>query len=928
MAEKVGKPPPPGSRPLPMKLFATWEVDRTPSNCVPRLCSLTLSRLVLLKSLGNDISSIIIAVKMQSSKRTLRSNELLLPPGGLLDTELDLNFSLQYPHFIKRDEANQLLIMLQRRKRYKNRTILGFKTLAEGTINLSQALQRTMDVDLELYNGESKEKRDVVARLSVLNISSTPVDQDEPGVRHKRVAMADTSDAQLAPLLLSLRRLTASHLRLPRGTPLSPTDRAAADFSDDDEDFSSNEENSDSEPMLDDSSLAPRRPRKTSRAKNSTARQRNLKQKFISLLKRFRISEDLDNDPEEIEQKLSGGDMDPTDIADLFDELEELSDSGPEMDTMSISSTPKPSLRPFFSSSRSLAQPDVLPIAGESPSCNFKKPPPPPPNQAPGNTAPKALFRERGSDRQSDESSKKADSDSHPENWTDHEHSDPPPMASSPPHAPLAQSESLEKAPKELKDGDRDRRTRLFARDRTTSGTKAKKSDVPRTPISAPELLGGPLHNENSQPRKSLMEQLSRLMPLDEAILPDHVILVPEGAANLAARLVERQQRVLSVSGTADVRAAMNCLISKLQKFCNSSAKPPLPVKVLIMGSDSLVSTIMRQYVELLSSKPLDWQNHFRFLIVPLGNNSFLARYLSSLDSMYAASFSGESWKELTERLDSKIECQEAMNRIQRYLVAANSYVALPVAEAMVTYKERSSDEESCQIFIPFINETRLGSQENGHTSLSLDMDESLPVLMASGSPPSGTLMSPSGMPSERKERTTPPSSPNVNTSYIQSASLTNAEPMELQIDYWQHPTVANSAAAAKGDQAKNKFESVKSTLKTSFRALQVCRLPGSGLIPNNLFTLTYTTKESKKKTVMRLGKKKEKEKESDAKNQVIEGVTRLICSAKAHNVPLKVFIDGMEWNGVKFFQLSAQWQTHIKHFPVALFNVPEPISG
>jgi len=31
----------------------------------------------------------------QSSKRTLRSNELMLPPGGLLDTELELNFSLQ-----------------------------------------------------------------------------------------------------------------------------------------------------------------------------------------------------------------------------------------------------------------------------------------------------------------------------------------------------------------------------------------------------------------------------------------------------------------------------------------------------------------------------------------------------------------------------------------------------------------------------------------------------------------------------------------------------------------------------------------------------------------------------------------------------------------------------------------------------------------
>lgn len=59
--------------------------------------------------------------------------------------------------------------------------------------------------------------------------------------------------------------------------------------------------------------------------------------------------------------------MDPTDIADLFEELEDMSDSGPEMDTMSISSTPKPSLRPFFSSSRSLLHQDGLvpPAPGE-----------------------------------------------------------------------------------------------------------------------------------------------------------------------------------------------------------------------------------------------------------------------------------------------------------------------------------------------------------------------------------------------------------------------------------------------------------------------------------------------------------------------------------------------------------------------------------
>lgn len=46
-------------------------------------------------------------------------------------------FRPQYPHFLKRD-ANKLQIMLQRRKRYKNRTILGYKTLALGLINMAE----------------------------------------------------------------------------------------------------------------------------------------------------------------------------------------------------------------------------------------------------------------------------------------------------------------------------------------------------------------------------------------------------------------------------------------------------------------------------------------------------------------------------------------------------------------------------------------------------------------------------------------------------------------------------------------------------------------------------------------------------------------------------------------------------------------------
>ena len=94
----------------------------------------------------------------------------------------------------------------------------------------------------------------------------------------------------------------------------------------------------------------------------------------------------------------------------------------------------------------------------------------------------------------------------------------------------------------------------------------------------------------------------------------------------------------------------------------------------------------------------------------------------------------------------------------------------------------------------------------------------------------------------------------------------------------------------------------------------------------------------------MRLGKKKEKDRDAE-KEQCIDGVARLICSPKqSHLVPLRgeskslfllqflsffysVYIDGTEWSGVKFFQLSSQWQTHVKNFPVALIGAPSEAS-
>lgn len=78
--------------------------------------------------------------------------------------------------------------------------------------------------------------------------------------------------------------------------------------------------------------------------------QRNFKQKIVSLLKRFR-PEELEGDVRRGQGVLRG----ERDLDALFQELESLScgegeESGQDIDSISIGSTPKPSLRPFFNS--------------------------------------------------------------------------------------------------------------------------------------------------------------------------------------------------------------------------------------------------------------------------------------------------------------------------------------------------------------------------------------------------------------------------------------------------------------------------------------------------------------------------------------------------------------------------------------------------
>jgi hypothetical protein len=69
---------------------------------------------------------------------------------------------------------------------------------------------------------------------------------------------------------------------------------------------------------------------------------------------------------------------------------------------------------------------------------------------------------------------------------------------------------------------------------------------------------------------------------------------------------------------------------------------------------------------------------------------------------------------------------------------------------------------------------------------------------------------------------------------------------MELQLDYWLIPGKASEAPVV-GKSGKG--DTTKSTLKTTFRSLQIQRLPLAGEHPTQHFLMSYSTKEKKQKS-------------------------------------------------------------------------------
>ncbi|XP_057190690.1 phosphofurin acidic cluster sorting protein 1-like isoform X1 [Triplophysa rosa] len=873
------------NRPVHMNLYATWEVDRSSPSCVPRLFNLTLKKLVMLKELEKDLTSVVIAVKLQGSKRILRSNEILLPSTGQTETDLQLTFSLQYPHFLKRD-ANKLQIMLQRRKRYKNRTILGYKTLALGLINMAEVMQHpTEGAQVLGLHSQLKDVSVPVAEIRVYSLSSQPIDHEGP-----KAKMNDRSPD-------------------------------IDNYSEEEEESYSSEQEGSDDPVhhyLDDEEeeVRKKKPRRKLTSNASITRQPNIKQKFVALLKRFKVSDEVGFGLEHVSREQIQEVEE--DLDELYDSLEMYnpSDSGPEMEeTDSILSTPKPKLRPFFEGmSQSSSQTEIGSL--NSKGSLSRDPFSPQGEQPPSDKLKHSRSRNLEEPLSETDTLELNDQDLFTEGGPSITVS-----VAEKPRTPLKTSKNeTQPMPSPRLDGGHTPRKRSTPqKDRQLTkplSERTNSSDSERSPE---------LGHSTQVLRKAVYDQLNQIL-LSDTALPESLILVNgtdwQGQYVAEHLQVQKHPVVCTCSG-AEIQAVLSALLTRIQKFCNCNSSMPRPVKVAVVGGQSYLGSVLQFFVTQLANKTSDWLNHIRFLVVPLGSHP-VAKHLGALDNRYSAAFLDGAWRDLFNRSEPpQTDSMDVAARIAQYISGAVLTHQLPIAEAMLTCKHRTRDEDSYQKFIPFIGVVKVGLIEPGQSAAG-DTEEGVVVTLAvpSTSPPSH------GSPASLKETATPPSSPSMGGGLAVQGSPSMSHGVDaigLQVDYWL------ASLADKRREGERRDTGCKNTLKSAFWSLQVTRLPGGGAsepqAPVNTMAMTVVTKEKNKKVPTIFLGKKPKEKEMDSKSQVIEGISRLICSAKQQPTILKVTIDGGEWNDVKFFQLAAQWPTHVKYLPVGLFGYGKPPS-
>ncbi|KAF0029104.1 hypothetical protein F2P81_018209 [Scophthalmus maximus] len=276
------------NRPVHMNLYATWEVDRSSPSCVPRYASRSVKHLRFhCSNVERERDS-----QSQGGKREIKKEGAGNDPS---------------------DEQQTLSL-----------TYILFRRPAEFQINGLLALRRRCQVMQHPSEGaqvlglhsQLKDASVPVAEVRVYSLSSQPIDHEGP-----KAKMSDRSPD-------------------------------IDNYSEEEEESYSSEQEGSDDPVHgqylfdEDEEVRKKKPRRKLASNAAITRQPNIKQKFVALLKRFKVTDEVGFGLEHVSREQIQEVEE--DLDELYDSLEMYnpSDSGPEMEeTDSILSTPKPKLR-------------------------------------------------------------------------------------------------------------------------------------------------------------------------------------------------------------------------------------------------------------------------------------------------------------------------------------------------------------------------------------------------------------------------------------------------------------------------------------------------------------------------------------------------------------------------------------------------------
>ncbi|PAV71977.1 hypothetical protein WR25_16664 [Diploscapter pachys] len=621
------------------------------------------------------------------------------------------------------------------------------------------------------------------------------------------------------------------------------------------------------------------------------AHRKNIKQRFVSLLRKFKVPED------EASATCSSIARAPTakELEALFEELEGMSDSGPEMaaDEISIGSNPRPALRPYFTRSK-----EILPAIYD----------------------PEADI---GSDHSESEGE---DSSSEAEHQKENRLETPMGLTSTP-HTPkdvhqghrtptqpfgienFERKGTINSPPKGYSNGDN---TVHVAVRPSTSNQSASYSQGLNLPHS---LTIGSISREKKMDINrvtSLTDQLSSSLLPESA--SDCLWLCSLGEfSNFSA--FSPILNIVNCSSSAQTKQIIGQVVNKIQNFCNSNSVEPSLTYIGIAGGDRLLGQVLRAYVDCLHHKSSsNWLQYLRFMLLPYPN-SLCGRMIEGID-VQLDQLCRDIWERWAE-LPSSEKSSVAEKLAQWPKQTQGSRISLPIGEVMMQVSESTNEPESELIFVPFLTEIRVGASDDVTTDsegqTSSPRSKQQPTISSEATT---TTQEERESSMSKDSGASPPNSP-----YARS----DISAREMSVEFWTNPlgeNVALNASFGNATTPTSKKDNSKSTIKSTFRSLIVHRNHS-----NALLSMSYVKEKKKDKMLHKLGMKKGQKSDLDMSPVQISSITRVLCCPTSKHHSLNVFVDGALHLGVRYFQTSAQWQTHIKTFPLTLLSQIRPNS-